>query len=192
MAVMTALNSSTIARLKKTWDGLNNKYRSILDTLNKAVSHSRNYAEYRATLRHAQPPCLPFLGVYLTDITFCHEGNPTHRNSPLDPSLRLINFDRYQVGFLERKDHSLVLTRLCSQKMSKIIGDLQRFQVPFNCTELPECQRFILRALETLQHSGSPDSLYRRSLLVEPREPTGVDVAAYQDSGRAPLFNWKV
>lgn len=100
MAVMTALNSSTIARLKKTWDGLNNKYRTILETLNKAVNHSRNYAEYRANLRHAQPPCLPFLGVYLTDITFCHEGNPTHRPSLLEPSLRLINFDRYQVRSL--------------------------------------------------------------------------------------------
>lgn len=97
MAIMTALNSSTISRLKKTWDGLNNKYRTIHETLNRAVNHARNYAEYRATLRHCQPPCLPFLGVYLTDITFCHEGNPTHRSSPLEPSLKLINFDRYQV-----------------------------------------------------------------------------------------------
>lgn len=76
--------------------------------------------------------------------------------------------------------------------MSKIIGDLQRFQVPFNFTEMPECQRFIVHALDNLQHGGSPDSLYRRSLLVEPREPASADVPAYDNGGRVPLFNWKV
>lgn len=97
MAILAALNSSTIARLKKTWDGLANKYRVILDGLRRATEHSRNYAQYRAAIRSAVPPCLPFLGLYLTDITFCYDGNPSHRPSPLDADLRLINFDRYQV-----------------------------------------------------------------------------------------------
>lgn len=98
MAVMSALNSSTITRLKRTWDALGGKSKATYGTLNKAVSHDRNYAAYRAALRKAQAPCLPFLGVYLTDVTFCHEGNPATRTSPLDPNLKLINFDRYQVG----------------------------------------------------------------------------------------------
>lgn len=39
-----------------------------------------------------------FLGLYLTDLTFCHEGNPVLRTSPLDAEVRLINFDRYHVS----------------------------------------------------------------------------------------------
>ncbi|KAG0146366.1 hypothetical protein CROQUDRAFT_44547 [Cronartium quercuum f. sp. fusiforme G11] len=151
MAVMSALNSSTITRLKRTWDGLSAKSRMSYESLNKAVSHHRNYAEYRACLRKAQTPCLPFLGVYLTDITFCHEGNPALRPSPIEPSLKLINFDRYH-------------------KMAKIITDLQRFQVSYSLVEVPEIIGFVRNCLNTLEHAGSADSLYRRSLLIEPRE----------------------
>lgn len=69
MAVLCALTSSTISRLRKTWDGLPAKYRIILDTLRKATEHGRNYAEYRAKIRSAVPPCLPFVGLFLTDLT---------------------------------------------------------------------------------------------------------------------------
>jgi len=62
-AVFTALNSSTISRLRKTWDGLAPKYRSTFETLRKATDHGRNYAEYRHKVRQAVPPCLPFVGV---------------------------------------------------------------------------------------------------------------------------------
>lgn len=151
MAVMSALNSSTITRLKRTWEAVGAKSKTIYDSLNKAVNHHRNYAEYRAALRKAHTPCLPFLGVYLTDITFCHEGNPTHRTSPIDPNLKLINFDRYQ-------------------KMSKIINDLQRFQVAYSLIEVPEIVSFVKQSLTSLKHAGSADSLYRRSLFIEPRE----------------------
>lgn len=124
MAILAALNSSTIARLRKTWDGLSTKYKAILEVLRKATECSRNYADYRATIRSAVAPCLPFLGLYLTDITFCYDGNPSHRTSPLDPNLRLINFDRYQ-------------------RIAKIVGDLQRFQQPYNLVEVPEIQSFL-------------------------------------------------
>ena len=99
MAVLAALNSSTISRLRKTWEGLPTKYRTSLETMRKTTECTRNYAEYRAALRQASGPCLPFLGLYLTDITMCSEGNSATRPSPLDPSLQLINFDRYSVCF---------------------------------------------------------------------------------------------
>lgn len=98
MAVLCALNSSTISRLRRTWDGVSGKYRLILEQLRKCTEHTRNYAEYRSRIREALPPCLPFLGLYLTDITFCYEGNQAERASPLDSNLKLINFDRYQVS----------------------------------------------------------------------------------------------
>lgn len=79
--------------------------------------------------------------------------------------------------------------------MSKIIGDLQRFQMPFNVQELPEVQSYVQQALASLQHGGSPDSLYRRSLLVEPREPSDTSAAAAYQADLAgkttSLFNWK-
>lgn len=34
-------------------------------------------------------------GLYLTDITFCREGNPSHRASPLAAEKKLINYSKY-------------------------------------------------------------------------------------------------
>ncbi len=36
-----------------------------------------------------------YLGLYLTDVTFCREGNTSHRTSPLAADKKLINFSKY-------------------------------------------------------------------------------------------------
>lgn len=36
-----------------------------------------------------------FLGLYLTDVTFCREGNQSYRVSPRNPNKKLINFNKY-------------------------------------------------------------------------------------------------
>ena len=38
----------------------------------------------RQTIACASPPCIPFLGLYLTDITFMEDGSPDYL--PLDPA----------------------------------------------------------------------------------------------------------
>ena len=152
MAILAALNSSTISRLRKTWDGLTPKYRLLLDNARKYTEHTRNYAEYRSQLRNAQPPSLPFLGLYLTDLTFCYEGNPSHRVSPLDSSLKLINFDRYIVSTLFPKFSMFLDTQgVFIQKMTKIVNDMQRFQVPYNIFEVPEVQIWLNQSLQSVQ-----------------------------------------
>lgn len=153
-AVQSALNSSTIARLKKTWDGLPSKYRTLMEQQRKAVEHTRNFAGYRQRVRSIMPPAIPFVGLFLTDLTFCHEGNASTRPSPADPNKRLLNFDKYV-------------------KMSRIIGDLQRFQTPYHLSEVTEIQDYLYNVLESSSQSGkncvTAEELYRRSLRLEPR-----------------------
>ncbi|KAH8930025.1 ras GEF [Atractiella rhizophila] len=177
MAVVAALNSSTISRLKRTWDGLSAKNKNTLESLRKATEHTRNYAQYRGRLREAAPPCLPFLGLYLTDLTFCHEGNPNFRPSPIEPGLKLINFDKYQ-------------------KMSKIISDVQRFQVPYDLLEVKEVQQWISSHLNGLASGGDVGELYRRSLLLEPRADGSIPSSPNpaNSGGKASdilNFNWR-
>lgn len=66
-----------------------------MENLRRLADHSRNYHEYRSKLRNTAPPAVPFLGLYLTDVTFCREGNPTHRASPVNPNKKLLNFNKY-------------------------------------------------------------------------------------------------
>ncbi|TKY86674.1 hypothetical protein EX895_004314 [Sporisorium graminicola] len=169
MAIQCALNSSTIARLKKTWDGLSTKYRGMMDHQRRAVEHTRNYAGYRARLRNTTPPAIPFLGLFLTDLTFCHEGNAPTRPAPSNPEKKLLNFDKYI-------------------KISRIVGEVQRFQVPYNLVEVPEMQKFLKSALDDVQGAQGgrgADDLYRRSLLLEPR--AGSKASAPGSSSTASL-----
>ncbi|KAJ7442671.1 ras guanine nucleotide exchange factor domain-containing protein [Mycena latifolia] len=166
-SMLAALDSSTISRLHQTWIGLPQKNRSQLESLRRLADHSRNYHEYRSKLRNTAPPAVPFLGLYLTDVTFCREGNPSHRASPLNPDKKLLNFNKYH-------------------KLARIVQDMQRFQVPYQLRGIPEVQEYLTGAFEKTRQHGDLHDLYRRSLLVEPRQAADTTAAA----DMRQLFGW--
>ncbi|RDX49923.1 ras GEF [Lentinus brumalis] len=166
-SILAALDSSTIARLHQTWVGLPQKAKVQLESLRKLADHARNYHEYRSRLRNTAPPAVPFLGLYLTDITFCREGNPSYRTSPKAPEKKLLNFNKYH-------------------KLARIVQDMQRFQVPYNLKVIPEVQVYLRDAFEKSQRQGDLQDLYRRSLLVEPKQ----SAEAPPSSDVRQLFAW--
>jgi RasGEF domain/RasGEF N-terminal motif len=154
MAIICSLNSSTIARLKKTWELVSQKTKAILEELKKIVDVSRNYVVLRQRLHGHVPPCLPFVGIYLTDLTFVDHGNQTTRQLTTEEgSIGLINYDKHM-------------------KTAKIISELQRFQIPYRLAEIPELQTWMMHQLVRVRSGGdkSFQNYYRRSLILEPRE----------------------
>lgn len=93
--------------------GVPQKSKLQLEALRRLADYSRNYHEYRSKLRNTAPPAVPFLGklcanlarrnisqkyfpgLYLSDVTFCREGNPSTRASPLNTGKKLLNFNKY-------------------------------------------------------------------------------------------------
>ena len=156
MAIICSLNSSTILRLKRTWELVSSKTKATLEHLKDVVDVSRNYAVLRQRLQNHTPPCLPFVGTYLTDLTFVDVGNQTtrqlHGDCP-EENLAVINFDKHM-------------------KTAKIISELQRFQVPYRFVEVAELQTWMQDQLVRVRSSDQSNvqSYYRRSLLLEPRE----------------------
>ncbi|KAG1751178.1 ras guanine nucleotide exchange factor domain-containing protein [Suillus lakei] len=165
-SILAALDSSTISRLHQTWLGVPHKSKMQLESLRRLADHGRNYHQYRSRLRNIAPPAVPFLGLYLTDVTFCREGNPSYRESPSAPGKKLLNFNKYH-------------------KLARIVQDMQRFQVPYNLKKIPEVQEYLQMAFENSKHHGDLQDLYRRSLLVEPKQP-----ADAPPSDMRQLFNW--
>uniref|UniRef100_A0A3Q2U7P9 CRK SH3-binding GNRP n=1 Tax=Fundulus heteroclitus TaxID=8078 RepID=A0A3Q2U7P9_FUNHE len=71
LAILSALDSAPIRRLewqKQTSDGLE-EYCTLIDS-------SSSFRAYRAALAEVEPPCIPYLGLILQDLTFVHLGNP--------------------------------------------------------------------------------------------------------------------
>ncbi|EEQ28414.1 Ras guanine nucleotide exchange factor bud5 [Microsporum canis] len=154
MAIICSLNSSTISRLKRTWELVPVKTKNLLENLREIVDVSRNYAVLRQRLQNHVPPCLPFVGTYLTDLTFVDHGNQDTRTLTGDESsIEVINFDKHM-------------------KTAKIISELQRFQIPYRLNEVPELQTWIQDQLVRVRSAGDKcfQKYYRRSLVLEPRE----------------------
>eukprot|EP00011_Vannellida_sp_DIVA3-517-6-12_P007174 CAMPEP_0114636722 /NCGR_PEP_ID=MMETSP0168-20121206/17130_1 /TAXON_ID=95228 ORGANISM="Vannella sp., Strain DIVA3 517/6/12" /NCGR_SAMPLE_ID=MMETSP0168 /ASSEMBLY_ACC=CAM_ASM_000044 /LENGTH=725 /DNA_ID=CAMNT_0001848439 /DNA_START=101 /DNA_END=2274 /DNA_ORIENTATION=- len=75
MAIMSGFGSSSAYRLKHSFQAVNRHTQEVLAHLNEVLSSNSAYKAYRELLRSIDPPCIPFLGVYLSDLTFVDEGN---------------------------------------------------------------------------------------------------------------------
>uniref|UniRef100_A0A8D0D6R3 CRK SH3-binding GNRP n=1 Tax=Sander lucioperca TaxID=283035 RepID=A0A8D0D6R3_SANLU len=72
LAILSALDSAPIRRLE--WQ---KQTPTIVSSLNlHTYSHSSSFRAYRAALAEVEPPCIPYLGLILQDLTFVHLGNP--------------------------------------------------------------------------------------------------------------------
>lgn len=156
MAIICSLNSSMVMRLKRTWELVSTKTKTRLDELKAITDVGRNYAVLRQRLHNHVAPCIPFVGIYLTDLTFIDVGNGTTRQLPGESGrdgVSVINFDKHM-------------------KTAKIIGQLQSFQVPYRLAAIPEMQDWMDAQIQRVRASDQSNvqSYYRRSLLLEPRE----------------------
>lgn len=70
MAIVAGLNGSAVHRLKKSWDLVPQKKRDAFEELKQIMSQQNNYSTLRNLLHSVDPPCIPYLGMYLTDLTF--------------------------------------------------------------------------------------------------------------------------
>jgi len=77
MEILGGINLRPIQRLKQTLSFLPEKYQTILKSLEYVMENRYNYKTYRESLKERKPPVLPYLGVFLRDLTFIEEGNPT-------------------------------------------------------------------------------------------------------------------
>uniref|UniRef100_A0A8D2J4F3 CRK SH3-binding GNRP n=1 Tax=Varanus komodoensis TaxID=61221 RepID=A0A8D2J4F3_VARKO len=88
LAILSALDSAPIRRLewqKQTSEGLA-EYCTLIDS-------SSSFRAYRAALSEVEPPCIPYLGLILQDLTFVHLGNPDYLDGKVNFSKRWQQFN---------------------------------------------------------------------------------------------------
>ncbi|KAH0832239.1 ras GEF [Lanmaoa asiatica] len=146
MAVVTGLNSSPIHRLKRSWEQVNSRHMSQLETCETLINSYKHYNNYRSTLATVAPPCVPFVGVFLTALTHIQDGSKDYLPGDL-------------VNFRKR------------QKSSEVIQDLQRWQTqPHNFHLLPSVLVFIDESLSQFGDHDASEVFWKLSLEREPRE----------------------
>ncbi|DAA73120.1 TPA_exp: Uncharacterized protein A8136_5045 [Trichophyton benhamiae CBS 112371] len=151
-SIISALGTAPIHRLARTWAQVSQKTAGTLEMIRKLMASTKNFGEYRETLHLANPPCIPFFGVYLTDLTFIEDGIPSLTQSDL------INFNK-------------------RTKTAEVIRDIQQYQnAPYQLIPVPELQEYVLN---NMQAAGDVHDMYERSLEIEPREREDEKIARY-------------
>ncbi|KAJ5078864.1 ras guanine nucleotide exchange factor i-related [Anaeramoeba ignava] len=140
MALLAGFNSSAIYRLKFTWAEIPKRQIEVFEQLEKEMSSDSSYKGYRDALKGVNPPCIPYLGVHLTDLTFIEDGNPDFIGD-------LINFSK----------------RI---QISKVIRNIQQYQQ--KGYELQPVQQ--IQSLLTKFKNLSESEIYPKSLTIEPRD----------------------
>ena len=75
LAILSALSSGPIRRLD--W---NKSINDALDEFCSLIDSSSSFRAYRQVLAETQPPCIPYIGLILQDLTFVNIGNSDYLN----------------------------------------------------------------------------------------------------------------
>ncbi|XP_078358029.1 ras-specific guanine nucleotide-releasing factor RalGPS2-like [Oculina patagonica] len=75
-AVISGLQSAPIYRLNKTWALIYRRDRAQFDRLAELLSEEENKKQLRDYLSAVKLPCIPYLGMYLTDLTYIDTIHP--------------------------------------------------------------------------------------------------------------------
>uniref|UniRef100_A0A8C8VI69 Uncharacterized protein n=1 Tax=Pelusios castaneus TaxID=367368 RepID=A0A8C8VI69_9SAUR len=143
LEITSALNRSAIYRLKKTWAKVSKQTKALMDKLQKTVSSEGRFKNLRETLKNCNPPAVPYLGMYLTDLAFIEEGTPNFTEEGL------VNFSKMRM-------------------ISHIIREIRQFQqTSYRIEHQQKVTHYLLDKTLIIDE----DTLYELSLKIEPRLP---------------------
>lgn len=160
IAITSGLNTPPIRRLKRTWEQVQQRYMIQFGVCEMTIDSNKNFTKYRSLMASVTPPCVPFIGVFLSTLQFIQDGNPDNLPGGL-------------VNFRKR------------QKASEVINDIKRWQAqPFNFTPIPAVSAYINDSLNQFINGDTRDLFWSLSLEREPREREDEKMARLlQESG---------
>eukprot|EP01083_Nonionella_stella_P014751 41349_1 len=74
-AILGALNSSPIHRLKAAWQRVPEKQLNQFEHFKQIFINTRNFRNFRQLFRTTSPPAIPYFGLFLQDLVFIDDGN---------------------------------------------------------------------------------------------------------------------
>jgi son of sevenless-like protein len=151
LSIVSAFQSASIYRLEHTFNMLKPQRRQLLDDCKELMADRKQ--KYKEKLHSINPPCVPFAGIYLTDILYIEDGNKDWLSVEGAAEDTIINFSKRRM-------------------VAQIIGEIQQYQNQPYCLEVqPDIKAFLLNR-DPLQGQSDREFeayLYDKSKEIEPR-----------------------
>lgn len=168
MAFVAGFNKASVSRLKHTLEEIGAKAARKLYQLEQLMSAESSYKNYRQKLHSINPPCIPYLGVYLLDLTYIEDGNPNNIDGFVNFSKRRLVYDlirevqQYQDIGYEKLQTKPELVALFQVSLHRTVAGIQSIDEELNMGD--DWSDKSIKKME--------DHLYKLSL---EREPRGAD-----------------
>lgn len=150
-AIVSGLGNASVIRLRHSREAMAKKHLRLLQEMGELCSMTGSFKHLREAVLRGDPPKIPYLGVYLSDLTFIEDGNPNTVTR------------RRPGGGGEEAEYIFMAKR---QLFHKMVSTIQTWQlVPYNLVPLEPVQQYLAR-LTIIDDK----QMYAESLLREPRE----------------------
>lgn len=147
MVILASLQNSAVYRLYDTWEILPQKALDMYEFLSKLMNSNAgegNFHDYRECLKKTVPPLVPYLGLYLTDLTFLNDGNKDF----LDEEKRFVNFQKMT-------------------KIGRVVRNITTYQQQPYCLSPVEFIQHYIKSFPVLSEEGQ----YKESIAREKKIP---------------------
>jgi len=152
MGILAGLSTSAVSRLKKSFAALDSKAIKTYDEIQLLMNPSKSFKTLRETIQEAcAQSMVPYIGLYLADLTFIDEGNQDILNPSEPTAAPIINMQKQEMV------HRAIEGLLDAQKNGQHFKTIEKIIPIFTLM-------FELPVLQT-------DDLWDLSLLREPRLP---------------------
>ncbi|KAL8608829.1 hypothetical protein ACOMHN_034774 [Nucella lapillus] len=142
LQICAAFVNSSVYRLKKTWEKLSKQTKQMIERLQTLVSSEGRFKNMRDALHRCDPPCIPYLGMYLTDLSFIEEGTPNFTEE------KLVNFSKMRM-------------------ISHVIREIRLFQqTSYKIEHHPRVTSYLLDPSRLYDE----EQTYKASLEIEPKQ----------------------
>ncbi|KNC46431.1 cell division control protein [Thecamonas trahens ATCC 50062] len=143
MEILAGLQFSEVYRLQMTWDRVAERKLATFAELKELMSRDKNMKAPRMALATCTPPAVPYLGMFLTDLTFIEDGN-----ADTVGDAALVNYEKRRM-------------------LASVVADIIKYQKsPYTLITIPAIQDWLTREPKV---AYDENALYQRSLELEPR-----------------------